>query len=394
MSTRRAGSFPSAAPSGRAVSQPPSFFQTAGAAGVGAGMVAALRQGERSDLPGRVQSLTRRNLQKELHLLRLIALRLQEPARSGAISALAALSLPADAFAAFLDAEPPGRLAAHSDALRAALPAWQAPQSRIVRTRELERLAALTLDGEPPERLAPIFAAPDRPTDPKLRGLDARGLYDLYVAAVRGAEPGEPPQTLEAPGKAPASGLLTTVKQVEQWILDAADWRETMSAATEQAFRRLRIKRFVAEYDFDALRLAALEASFGAWEPLRALAKAPVSFAQMRRRYEDGAVPLDPAAALALVADALADDVDAWIDPARFLRMSRAEAGRAVERLDDLQYVLESILDDRWAGQGPAWAGPRARLPAALVDPLGAEWAAANGLRREGSDYVIARDAS
>lgn len=208
---------------------------------------------------------------------------------------------------------------------------------------------------------------------------------------------GEPPVASGAPAEAPASTLISLVKRVEQWIVAAADWRETLPAAAEPAFRRLRIKRFVAEYDFDAERIAALEAAFGPWSALRALAEAPAPFPEMQRRFDDGAgPPLDPPAALILVADALAQDVDDWVDPARFLRMTRAEARAAVERLPDLQLVFESILDDRWAGRGPARAGPRARIPAACVGPLGAEeatWAAANGLRRDGADFVVARDA-
>jgi len=161
------------APRGVAVSQPPSYFRAAGAAGVGAGIVAALREGDRSDLAGRLQTLSRRKLEKELHALRLAALSLPEDARA----ALPAVDLAADAFVAFLAAQPLARLGPLADALRAALPAWAVPASRVVRARELERLAGLALDATaPPQWLASIFAAPDRPTDASLRGADARAL--------------------------------------------------------------------------------------------------------------------------------------------------------------------------------------------------------------------------
>jgi len=401
---------PAAAPEpaarGLAVAEPPSYFHGEAATRIGAGMVDSLRKGDRQDLPGRLQILARRKLAKELHALRGAALGLPEPARKEARAhwpdALAAAVFSADSplargFAAFLDAEPLEKLYEYADALRLRLPAWPVPGSTAKRGHQLARLAELALDAETlPDWLKPIFATPDCPADPALRGASAAEIETAYAALRRGeaaAVSFAGPQTA-----APVSALIGLVKRVEQWIVAPPDWRESLPVAAEKAFRRLRIARFVAEYDFDAARIAGLEAAFdaGAGAALEALAAAPAPFPEMQRRHETGA-PLDPTAALVLIADAFADDVKDWADPARFLRMTRPEARAAVQRLDDLQLVFEAILDDRWAGQGKPREAPHARIPAACVGPLGrdeATWAAPNGLRREGSDFVVPDEAS
>jgi len=396
---------PQPAPQGLAVSQPPSYFHGDDATRIGAGMVASLRKGERKDLPGRLQILARRKLVKELHALRGAALSLSVPARSQARAhwpdALVAAVFAADApppahgFAAFLEAQPLEMLYAYADALRSRLPAWPVPGSTAKRAHELARLAALALDAEtPPDWLKPVFTTPDRPADPALRGASAAEIEAAFAALRRGE--GAAVSFTGPATAAPASPLIGLVKRVEQWIVAAPDWRQWLPVAAESAFRRLRVGRFVAEYDFDAERIAGLEAAFdaGAWAALEALAAAPEPFPQMQRRHETGA-PLDPTAALVLIADAFAEDVKDWADPARFLRMTRPEARAAVQKLDDLQLVFESILDDRWAGQGRPREAPHARIPAACVGPLGKDetaWAAPNGLRREGSDFVVAND--
>lgn len=402
--------------------QQPDYFAHEGATGIGAGLNQALREGDRLDLQGRVQDASRRMFVKELH------------AQRQALGALAApASLPRDLvealsrgedFGAFLDAQPLERLRDFADAMTSALGAWRAPAARAARVRQLERLGelALGLEAVAPakrgavfarladpaararcERLAHIFVAPERETDAEMRGADARGLYETSVALQRAlkaaAPPGETaPPAMEGAKASPRSPLLGLVKSVESWIVRPrdfeGDWTRLVPEAAEAAMRRLRLARFVAEYEFDAERMALLEATFGAWGPLRRLAQTAEreGFHEAQRRFDADAGAFDPTAALGQAADALAADVADWVSPERWLRMTRAEASAAVEQLDDLQGVFEAILDDGWGnGRGGAGSGPR--VPAASLGPAAQDWAAQRGLRRVGGNYVVDAEA-
>jgi hypothetical protein len=329
------------------VAAPPSYFRGGGVTAVGARFVEALREGAKTDLPRKLDALSRRMLLKELQ-----ALRRAKGMGGGARDR--ALSLES--------------LRAAADALRAELPAWRPPERRV-RAAELERLGALVLhiekQGEEEPTLAAvaddamrarcakvleIFAAPDRPTDPDLRAADARSLYEIGIALERRG--GEPPESAAGPASA-ACGLIGRLKRLEQWIIVGppdGSWRFQVPEAAARALDRVRVKRFVAEYDFDAERFALFEAGFpddaaAALETLEGMAEQG-PFAKACRRHKPGEP--DPVAALARVAEAVADDVEDWADPRRWLRMTRSEALRAVEALPDLQLVIEAILDDRW----------------------------------------------
>jgi hypothetical protein len=315
---------------------PPSYFHGGGITAVGARFVEALRAGDRLDLPAKLDALSRRMLVKELQALR-------RPAGTG---------------------EALENLRAAADALRAAFPAWRPPE-RSPRAAELERLGALALrierqGGEKAAlaavadeararcaKLFEIFAAPDRETDADWRAADARSLYETYIALTQ--QRGEPPESVAGPPPAPC-GLIARLKRIEQWLVAPPNWRLQIPEAAEQALDRLRLKRFVAEYDFDAERFAWLEAGLpdDAMRALESLADMAErgSFAQARRRHE--AAGPDPVAALVRLAEAVAGDVEDWADPRRWLRMTRAEALQAVKTLPDLQLVFEAILDDRW----------------------------------------------
>jgi hypothetical protein len=326
------------------VATPPSYFHGGGITAIGARFVEGLR--EARDLPGKFDALARRMLAKELQALRL--------AGAAPPAGLAAGDAPLE------------NLRAAADAMRAALQTWRTPESRVARTEQLERLGKLALkiekDGTEKASLAAvtdkamrarcarlfeIFAAPERETDADLRAADAGDLYETCNALERrGSQP--PKAVAEAP--AAVSGFINQVKRLEQWIVAGANWRAHVPDTAKHALDRLRLKRFVAEYDFDAERLALLEATFprDAATALGTLADmaAEGSFAEAQRRHEQGGP--DPVAALALVAEALAGDVEDWADPRRWLRMTRAEAQRVVETLPDLQPVFEAILDDGW----------------------------------------------
>ena len=375
---------PPDAPRWPPVVAPPSYFEGGGATAIGARLVEALSEGERKDLPARVQSLSRRMLAKELQALRRAAAALSRAEKAKAEADwppdLAHAAQTPEALAAFVAAEPRKRLRACAEAMRAALPAWRPPPSRRARVTELARLGSLALRIEKEgrgeaglagiadeamrercARLLRIFSAPERETDADLRGADARSLYETYVALAQ--ERSEPPEALAGLPAAP-SALIGLLKRVERWIVEPADfsgdWRVCVPQPTERAADRLRLSRFVAEYDFDAERLALLEAAFdaGALETLRSLAEMSEQgpLREALRRHEGTA--LDPTTMLTLAADALAGDVKDWAEPARWLRMTRAEAKQAVAELEDLQSVFAAILDDGWDGEGPPRAGP------------------------------------
>jgi len=329
------------------VAETPSYFRGGGATALGAGFVEALRGGEMVDLPSKLDALSRRMLTKELLALRRVT-GTPDPGRDGGES---------------LES-----LRAAADALRAKLPAWRPPE-RSARASQLQRLGALALDIEKQgreqaalaavankamrarcARLLAIFATPERDTDADLRAADARSLYDTRIALAQ--QGGEPPQPVAAPSQA-TCGLIGRLKRLEQWILVASpggSWRLVDPEKAERALDRLRLQRFVAEYDFDAERLAWLEAGFpeDAANALKSLADMAAlgSFAEARRRHEAGGP--DPVAALALVAETLAGEAEDWADPRRWLRMSRVEALQAVKALPELQLVFEAILDDGW----------------------------------------------
>jgi len=320
---------------------PPSYFRGGGVTALGARFVEVLRTGERQDLAAKLDALSRRMLVKELLVLRRVA---GAPGAAGG-------SLES--------------LRAAADALRAALPAWRPPETSA-RAAELKRLGGLVLHIETRggmkaalaaitdeamrargAKLFEIFAAPDRETDPEWRAAGARSLYESYIALAQ--QRGEAPAPVAGPPPA-ACGLIAEVKRIEHWIVAAPgeSWRLLVPHA--EALDRLRLHRFVAEYDFDAERLAWLEAGL-ADDARRALAlladmAGQGSFAEARRRQDAGGA--DPVAALGRLAEALAGDVEDWADPRRWLRMSRAEALRAIETLPDLQPVFEAILDDGW----------------------------------------------
>jgi hypothetical protein len=325
------------------VAAPPSYFDGGGVTAIGARFVEALRAGDRKDLSPKLDALSRRMLVKELQVLRRVA---GAPGAAGG-------SLES--------------LRAAADALRATLPAWRPPEASA-RAAALERLGALALEiergaGEKAAlaavtnkaqrarcaKLFEIFAAPDRETDADWRAADARSLYEAYIALSQ--QRGEPPASAAGPPPA-ACGLIARVKQLEQWIVAAPgeSWRVIVPDAAKPALDRLRLMRFVAEYDFDAERVAWLEAGLSddarsALESLTQMA-GQGSFAEARRRHETGGP--DPVAALVRLAEALAGDVEDWADPRRWLRMTRAEALQALQSLPDLQLVIEAILDDGW----------------------------------------------
>jgi hypothetical protein len=296
-----------------------------------------LRAGDRKDLPAKLDALSRRMLVKELQALR------PAPAAAGSLE----------------------NLRATADALRMGLPAWRPPE-RSARAAELKRLGALALrmERQGGEKAAldavadkamrarcaalfEIFAAPERDADADLRAADARSLYEAHIALTQ--QRGEPPVSVAGPPAA-TSGLVARLKRIEQWLVAPPGWRLQVREETEQALDRLRLMRFVAEYDFDAERFAWLEAGLpdDAMRALESLADMAEqgSFAQARRRHETGGP--DPVVALVRLAEAVAGDVEDWADPRRWLRMTRAEALQAIEALPDLQLVFEAILDDRW----------------------------------------------
>ncbi len=424
---------PAHAPLRHPTATAPRYFDGAGAATIGARLPEALREGDRRHLADKVQLLSRRLFSKELHALRSGLGELPDEARKAAVAGLPGeftgpdVGPPPGAFAAFLDAQPLDRLAELADALRAKLPGWRPPAARRARAAELERLAGLALSmerlsdderdaaltrlgdsamRERCESLMRIFAAPARDSDEGFRGATARSLYEIGVAlrrALGGQAPPPPDADLAAPERGGRSGLIDLAKRIEQWIVQPPDWTQGVSQAVEQALNRLRTKRFVAEYDFDATRLGWLEATLdpGAWEAARALAHVAESgtFPEAQRRADSVQGAFNPTAALALFTDAFAAAVEDWCEPARWLRMTRGEARQAVLQLADLQLVFEAILDDRWEAEGPPRAGPRARIPASCVGPFGEpgqDWASLRGLARTpgpgGPEFVVATD--
>jgi hypothetical protein len=311
---------------------------------------------------------------------------------------------------AYLAALPIARLAAAADDLLDRLAGALPPLPPLPRVPVLQRLArfaaapdalAAITDADTRRRgeaLLAAFAEPERETDASLRAASAAELYDLAVALLRGGTSDTRPQEAAGHEAAPRSPLLALVVQVEAWVV-----APELPEAAREALGWLKRARFVAEYGFDAERLALLDQAFdlGARGQLERLARAGDGFADMQRAYHDAktrgrAAPPDPTAALRFVAKALERDVADWLAPQRFLRMTHSEAKVALERLEDLQLVFEAILDDGWQSAAGPRRAPRARMPTASVGPFGrpeTTWGAEHGLTRLNDDeFVVAGD--